>query len=199
MQLKALYGRNLPNYNALFLGHHDALAAGGEHVTAAAAEAFEAFGFGQAHVNHPRLVLFGSVGSLLKAEDAFFEALNRLPFTTYINIGIESVDAATLAAIGKPLSVAAVRAAFEKMQALNRCLRNITITANFLTGDPLSPEHHRALAALLAGADPDPPGKGAVYLSPFAGPQDGNALLKTFFEIKQASRLPVYIYLIQRL
>jgi hypothetical protein len=53
--------------------------------------------------------------------------------------------------------------------------------------------------ALLGGVASAPAGKGAVYLSPFAGQPDGPALLETFFEIKKQSRLPVLIYLIQRL
>lgn len=44
-QLKAFYGRNLENYNALFLGNHDALAAGDELIYLAAAEASTSFGF----------------------------------------------------------------------------------------------------------------------------------------------------------
>ena len=42
-QLKDFYGRNLENYNALFLGNHDALAAGEELISMAAAESFAAF------------------------------------------------------------------------------------------------------------------------------------------------------------
>ncbi|MCP3952627.1 MAG: radical SAM protein [Desulfobacterales bacterium] len=197
--LKTLYGRNLPNYNSLFLGQHDALAAGPERICTAAAEAFAVFGFADAHIHQPRLFMFGSVDSLLRAGDALFASLDRLPFKTHINIGLESVDADTLAALGKPLEVTGIRSAFDKMLSINRSCDNIEITANFLIGDPLSPDHHQALADLLANVAPVPPGKGAVYISPYAGQQDGAALLETFYAIKNTSRLPVYIYLIQRL
>ncbi len=199
LELKTLYGRNLPNYNSLFLGHHDALAAGQERICSAAAEAFEAFGFATANIRQPRLFMFGSVDSLLRAGKALFETLEQLPFSTHINIGLESVDPKTLVHIGKPLKVARVRAAFEKMLAVNRTFDTIEISANFLIGEPLSKNHHQALTELLSGVDPGPPGKGAVYLSPLAGRQEGNALLDTFFSIKNNSRLPVFIYLIQRL
>ena len=46
-----------PKYGALFLGHHDALAAGAERVAAAALEAHEAFGFSSRAVR-PSLFLF---------------------------------------------------------------------------------------------------------------------------------------------
>jgi len=197
--LKTLYGRNLPNYSALFLGQHDALAAGQERICTAAAEAFEMLGFAKAHIRQPRLFMFGSVDSFLRTQDALFETLDRLPFKTHINIGLESVDAKTLAAIGKPLKVADIRSAFDKLLSVNRAFDNIETTANFLIGPPLSPDHHQGLKDLLEGVEAAPPGKGAVYLSPFAGRQDGAALLETFFEIKNASSLPVFIYLIQRL
>jgi len=197
--LKALYGQDLPNQNSLFLGHHDALAAGQERICTAAAEAFDAFGFADANISHPMLFMFGSVSALLKAKGALFEALDRLPYTTHINIGLESLDAGTLANIGKPLEVTDIQAAFAKMLALNATFTSIEITANFLIGAPLSQKHHERIVNLLSSVEPIRPPKGAVYLSPYAGQPDGTALLKTFFEIKHASRLPVFVYLIQRL
>jgi len=198
--LKDFHGRNLQNYNALFLGNHDALAAGADRVCMAASEAFNAFDIGNANIGYPRLFVFGSVDSFLKAGDTLFENLDRLPFFTHINIGLESVDAETLAEIGKPLTVADVHAAFRKMTDVNRSYENIEVTANFLLGDTLSPYHHQSLADLLGNVSDILPGKGAVYLSPLAGQhQESDELLQSFFEIKNKSRLPVFIYLIQRL
>ncbi len=197
--LKTLYGCNLQNYNSLFLGHHDALAAGEDRVCMAASEAFHAFDLENANLSHPRLFMFGSVDSFLKAGDTLVENLDRLPFYTHINIGLESIDADTLVNIGKPIKVADVHAAFMKMMDINRTCENIEVSANFLMGDPLSPEHHQSLADLLGSVSDIPTGKGAIYLSPLAGHQKGDALLQSFFEIKNRSRFPVYIYLIQRL
>ena len=97
-------------------------------------------------------------------------------------------------------------AAFNRMIQLSRELANVEISANFLVGDPLSEAHHDALADLLQSAVPDAPaqsprsgGKGTIYLSPLKGRQDNIALTQRFYRIKRQSRLPVYLYLIQRL
>lgn len=197
--LKDFYRRNLGNYNALFLGNHDALGAGDDLICMAASEAFDDFYFANAHLENPKLFMFGSVASLLKARDGFLRKLDALPFYTYINIGLESVDAPTLAGINKPVEIGSVRDAFEKMLEINREYPNIEVTANFLLGEQLSVEHHGALAELLRNAPVPARRKGAIYLSPLQGNQGRDALLQSFFEIKKASRLPVYIYLIQRL
>jgi hypothetical protein len=197
--LKDFYDRNLGNYNALFLGNHDALAAGEELICTAASEAYRIFEFGTSQFNkNPLLFLFGSVDSLINAGNAFLQKLNSLPFYTYINIGFESADPPTLAHIRKPLEVNKIRDAFQKMLEINRNYANIEITGNFLMGEQFSPEHNQSLAELLSSV-PDPYTKGAVYLSPLMDSRKRLELLKLFFEIKKQSRLPAYIYLIQQL
>jgi len=221
----------LGNYKALLLGDHDALGAGDELICMAASEAIKVLG-----LKNPILFLFGSVDSLLKAKNELLAELNHLPFYTYINIGFESMDASTLASINKPLEISKIRDAFQKMLEINRDYANIEITANFLLGEQLAPDHNRSLAELL-GSVPDPfNSKGAIYLSPLMngeatrpkgrgfpvrnnglfntapldpalkgvarGEQSGQKrreLIQAFFEIKNQSRLPTYIYLIQRL
>lgn len=196
-QLKAFYGRNLENYNALFLGNHDALAAGEEVICMAASESIEAFGFGTSSKN-ARLFLFGSVDSLLRSGNGLFEKLSRLPFYTYINVGFESVDALTLAYIHKPLEPIKVRQAFRKMLEINSTFANIEVTGNFLLGEQLSFDHYQSLTRLLNDI-PSPCGKGTVYLSPLKNSPHKRELLPKFYEIKDQSRLHTYIYLIQRL
>ncbi len=198
-QLKTFYGRNLENYNALFLGNHDALGAGDETIFMAVSEAVKAFGFAEPRTKTPMLFLFGSVDSLLKAGDEFIAELNRLPFYTYINIGLESVDAPTLAHIHKPLDSSKIREAFGKMLEINRTFANVEITANFLLGKELSPDHYQSLAELLHDAPVPSRGKGAIYLSPLKDSPKKRELLPLFFEIKKQSRIATYIYLIQRL
>ena len=198
-RLKEFYGANLKNYNALFLGNHDALAAGGEIICWAAAEALRAFEFQNAYINNPTLFMFGSADSLLKADFGLFEALNRLPYYTYINIGLESADADTLRRLEKPLTPRRIKAAFETMIAVNRSYHKIEITANFLLGGSLPAGHREALIALIHGRFAKSYSKGAVYLSPFGPEKDKDGLLATFLELKNLSRVPVYIYLIQRL
>jgi Radical SAM superfamily len=198
-QLKILYGRNIENYNALFLGNHDALAAGGESIHMAVSEAGKAFGFGDPRTRTPMLFFFGSVDSLLKSKNQLFETLNCLPFYTTINIGFESIDPKTLAFIRKPLSTSKVSEAFKKMREINAAYTNIEITGNFLIGKTLSTEHYQSLAELLGNASDPSAGKGAIYLSPIKDSPGKRELLPQFFEIKNQSKLQTYIYLIQRL
>jgi hypothetical protein len=198
-ELTAFYGPNLKNYNALFLGNHDALAAGKELIRWSAMEAYKAFGFKDAHISGPALFLFGSVDSLLNAADDLFEALNRLPFYTYINIGLESADSATLAHIRKPLETRKIEAAFMKMIELNRSFLNLEITANFLIGSRLSQGHYESIVDLVHDRLERFYSKGGIYFSPLDVRADAPGLLQKFFELKSSCRLPAFIYLIQRL
>jgi len=198
-QLKTLYGANLANFNALFLGNHDALAAGNKLICLAAEEACQSFGFVEAHVKNPTLFLFGSVDSLLDAGNSLFESLNRTPFRTYINIGLESADPTTLAAIKKPLAKYKIVDAFQKMLAINRTYLNIEITANFLIGNRLPSGHYRALTDMVRSQLDRFYSKGGIYLSPLNSSCNYRELLHTFGNIKNLSRLPTYLYLIQRL
>ena len=198
-RLKTFYGGNLGNYNALFLGNHDALAAGWDLLGMAAVEAYKTFDFERSHVKNPTLFFFGSADSLLAAADKMFEALNRMPFYTYINIGLESADAVTLSQINKPLGLDQVKGAFQKMLDVNRRYPNIEITANFLLGDSLAPAHDAALIELIRSCLNRFYSKGAIYLSPLNSSRNRLALLRRFVEIKAKSRLPTYLYLIQRL
>jgi len=198
-KLKFFYGRNLENYNAIYLGNHDALAAGSELICMTVEKAGKAFTLPGTRIKTPLLFLFGSVDSLLRSKNELFEKLSCLPFYSYINIGFESADPSTLASIGKPLSAAKVRAAFEIMHEINTGYKNIEITGNFLIGKTLSNEHYHALCKLLGEAPSAPNGKGVIYLSPIKGSPKKRELLQLFFKIKNQSQLPVYIYLIQRL
>ena len=145
------------------------------------------------------LFLFGSVDSFLHATDRLFHRVNDLPFYTYINLGLESVDSETLTVIKKPVASDAAREAFRKMNSVNRQYENIEVTANFVLGDRLPKTHDTALAELLRNGVDRTYSKGAVYISPLGAISNRRETLKRFFEIKNLSRLPVFIYLIQRL
>jgi hypothetical protein len=198
-RLKGLYARNIENYNGLYLGNHDALAAGEDLIGFAASEAFSEFGLGGPRRMTPLLFLFGSVHSLLKSEDKLFTKLNHLPFHTYINIGLESIDAPTLAYIGKPVDELKVHEAFNKMLHINATHNNIEVTANFVVGKGLSHQHYQSLKELLREAPVTSRGKGTIYLSPLKDSPKKRELLPLINEIKEQSRIPVYVYLIQRL
>jgi len=198
-QLKAFYGHNLENYYALFLGNHDALEAGDELICLAASEAYKTFGISDKRKITPMLFLFGSVNSLLKSENRLFEKLSHLPFYTYINIGFESIDKPTLKFIGKPVVESKVLEAFQKMIDVNAAFANIEVTGNFLMGETLLSKHYQSLAELLRNASVPSNGKGTIYLSPLKDSPKKRELLPQFYEIKNQSQIPVYIYLIQRL
>ncbi len=147
----------------------------------------------------PFLFLFGSVHSLLKAENQLFDMLNQLPFYTYINIGLESIDTPTLVFIGKPVDDPRVHEAFKKMLNINATYKNIEVTANFIIGKGLSAEHYQSFTELLGDTPVTSSGKGAIYLSPLKDSPKKRELLPLINEIKEHSKIPVYIYLIQRL
>lgn len=198
-RLKDFYGRNIENYSGLYLGNHDALAAGEDLISDSASEAYSAFGLGRPGGITPLLFLFGSVHSLLKSGNGLFERLNQLPFYTYINIGMESNDTPTLAHIGKPLDESYVCEAFKKMLDINATYKNIEVTANFLIGKGLSDEHYQSLKTLLRDTSVASHDKGTIYLSPLKDSPKKRELLPLISNIQEQSKMPVYTYLIQRL
>lgn len=198
-KLQAFYGADIGNYNGLFLGNHDGLAAGHDRIQEAAAEAYEAFRFETAYMKDPSLFLFGSVDSLLKADKTLFKSLNCLPFYAYINIGLESADPATLKYLNKPVDREKIEAAFARMVDINRNYPKIEVSANFIMGGGLAPGHYGSIMELIRDRLNGFYSKGAVYLSPLMSNPGGQELQQTFMKIKNMSRLPVYLYLIQRL
>jgi hypothetical protein len=197
--LKTFYGPNLQNLNAIFVGDHDALAAGGELIAFAAESAHEAFGFERPHGGTPSLFLFGSAGSFLKSGDATFERLEALPYKVYINLGLESFDDPTLKQLGKPITPAMVKESLLKMVAVNERYPSVEVTANFLLGTTFTDDHRDALVDLLSNLPENAGNKGCVYLSPLVETQRREEVLPMFHEIKERSVLPAYVYLIQRL
>ncbi len=197
-RLKEFYRDNLVNYKALFLGNHDALAAGPGPVLFGARQAYEEFGFA-GRKTPPYLFLFASVGSLLKADESFFEELNSLRYRTYINIGLESVDSATLEMLGKPITPKQVRAAFARILRLNGKYKNVDITANFVIGDALKPAHVESLKDLLGSVPVSDIHRTVFYLSPLKNSSRKRELLPLVREIQNCCKFTILLYLIQRL
>jgi len=200
--LKAFLGPDLRNYNALFLGQHDALAAGAGQIESAALAAYHSLGFENSVMKKPTLFLFGSVDSLLSSKESLFRSLNGMPFFTYINVGLESADAGTLRLLGKPLSDGSVRDAFARMLDVNRNYDRMEVSANFVIGPDLPPGHLPSMVELASSGRAL--GKGSIYISPIvrngaSGREEQRALLAQFDRIKAGSALPSYLYLIQRL
>jgi Radical SAM superfamily len=199
LQLKALYDKDLTNYNAIFLGEHDGLNAPMDLILYAARTAHEAFGFDQSYMKKPMLYFFGSVDALLHADDSLFDRLNQLPFHTCINIGLESADDKTLSLLGKPVAAQRVKKAFGKIQAINQQFARVEMTCNFVMDRDLPASHNQTLLDLVRGSLNRSSPKGSVYLSPLQFGNPSREVLFDFYHLKTQSRLPMFLYIIQRL
>jgi len=202
--LRVLYDGEIGELNALFLGNHDGLRAGADRIEFAALRAYERLELGRACRKDAWLFLFGSVDTLTRAGEDLFRRLDRLPYQTWINVGLESPDPQTLAFLGKPVSREDVEAALARMVEINARYERLEVSANFVLGGQLPAGHMPALTKLLSETPGRTPAKGAVYLSPLrSGRKPGTAERKKFLDVfrkvKFRSRLPAYLYLIQRL
>jgi hypothetical protein len=202
--LKALYGDNLKNYSALFLGQHDALYAGKELLEFTALKAYEILELNKSFMKEPRLFIFGSPDSLVASGDIIFDSLNKLPYETYLNIGLESFDPDTLKRLQKPVDISIVTCAFERMLEINRRYEKIEVSANIVFGNELPANHFHSFIKFVLERRDRFHGKGIFYLSPLINGnpisrEERRVLYRKFKEWKFKSRLPVFIYLIQRL
>lgn len=197
--LKAFYAEDLPNYNSLFLGEHDALNAPGELILFAARKALEGLDFDNSFMKNRYLFMFGSVDSFLDKSEDFFDTLNTLGYFTYINIGLESADQKTLKGLGKPITANQVQKAFRKIQTINSKMINMEITCNFVMGDRLSRDHYTSFLELARNGFKRPTPKGTIYLSPLEFGKPSREKVVDFNRIKTLSRVPTFLYIIQRL
>lgn len=198
-QLKRFYDQDILNYNSIFLGQHDALFAGTGLIEYAATQSYEILELKNSIIKAPKLFLFGSVDSMFRADASLFEMLNQLPFETFINIGLESADPATLAQIEKPLNREKVTRAFKQMMAINKKYSKIEISANFLYGADLPETHMPSILELTRNQLDHFHSKGTIYFSPLENIGSIQEVKNKFTEFKMLCRMPVYIYLIQRL
>jgi hypothetical protein len=197
--LKKFYKDDICNYNSIFLGMHDALNAGRELIEFSAENAYQIFKIEHSNMKDPKLFLFGSVDSLLDASENLFETINKMPFYTYINIGMESSDQQTLDLLKKPVSAKKVERSFDRMLDINKRYGNVEITANFVMGEGLPEAHFDSISNLTAGRLDHFFSKGCIYLSPLSSDRSTKDLQRKFVELKNISRLPTFVYLIQRL
>ena len=199
IELKQWLDKDVINFNALFLGEHDALNAPCDLIITTIQDAFDAFEFQSSYMKENFLFMFGSVDSFLNTEKTFFDSLNCLPFQTFINIGLESYDQATLDLLGKPLTQNQVGQAFEKVQTINDTFPNIEITCNFVMDDTLPDSHYEALMTLIRASVNRTKPKGCIYLSPLKFGCPSRQVLYDFYKLKALSRFPTFLYMIQRL
>lgn len=197
--LRELYGRELINYNALFLGEHDALHAGRSVLVSAAERAASVLKLRDSVMRGCSIFLFGSADSFLQAEEELFRELNALGCAVYINLGLESADQETLDGLGKPLTTEKVEASFTRLLEVNEHYGNVEVTANFLMGERLPEGHYPAFLRLARESLDHPRSKGTLYLSPVMPVHAPRRLLYEFNQLARLSRLPTYLYTIQRL
>lgn len=198
-RLKELFATDLVNFNSIFLGQHDALHCDQELIRSAIEKAQQVLGLAHSYLDGCNTYLFGSVGSLLAAPSTLFDSLEALPGSIYINIGLESADQQTLDSLNKPVRAGDVSAAFGEIQSINSRYPSIEITANFVTDPELPDSHYRALLSLIRDSIEAPKDKGCVYLSPLRFDDPSRARLFDFYKLKRLSRVPLFMYTIQRL
>ena len=198
MCLKQLYGRDLSNYNSLFLGEHDALQTSSERILFSIDTACKEFNLDHSYLTGTNIFLFGSVSSLLNKSDDFFRRLVESGAMTYINIGLESADQQTLDRIGKPLTEKLVQEAFWRSQDINDRFPLVEITANFLMDENLPENHYKKILQLIREEQIHVKPKGSIYFSPLTFDRPSRSRLFEFNRIKIQSRLPTYLYIIQR-
>ncbi len=197
-RLKQLYGRDLANYNSLFLGEHDALQTSSERILFSIETACKKFDLGHSYTAGTNVFLFGSVTSLLNTPDNFFQQLAESRVMTYINIGLESADQKTLDKIGKPLTEKLVQEAFWRGQDINDRFSSVEITSNFLMDENLPENHYKKILELIREQQVHVKPKGSIYFSPLTFDRPSRSRLFEFNRIKIQSRLPTYLYIIQR-
>ncbi len=202
-QIKSIryyYGPDLVNFNSVFLGQNDALAAGLDRVIQAAWMAWEHLGLGDSYHPGPRLFMFSGAEALLSLDARAVSALNSLPYSSvHVNVGLESLDEATLQFLGKPLTARTAWRCLEKALELNTPPGPLEISLNFVAGDSLPHAHWDILARALCQKSPRPY-KGAVYISPLKGEvKDPRRLRRYILQLKANSFWPVFLYLIQGL
>ncbi len=198
-QLKNLLGPDLINFNALFLGQHDALNGDAGHICYAVSQAHANLNLSHSYISGSSTYLFGSVDSLLNAQESLFEDLEGLPGTIFINIGLESADQATLDMLEKPIMARDVETAFDRAQQINSSYHSIEISLNFVTDPDLSSTHYDRMLNLIRNRIDARKEKGCVYLSPLRFGEPSRARLFDFYKLKRLSRLPLFMYTIQRL
>jgi hypothetical protein len=197
--LRDYFGPNLVNYNSVYLGQHDTLAAEPDDIIFAAEKAYEVFRLEHSYMIGPKIFLFGSGESLLNMTKDFWDRLNLLPYYSYINIGLESFDEDTLKYLKKPVSSAEAVKAFHQMLVINRNYDRLEVTANFILGEQLPAGHYSTLLAHTGENLGKHQSRGCIYLSPLKGSRNTRELLARFREIKQRSRMDTFLYIIQRL
>lgn len=201
-ELREFFSHDISNYNSLFLGQHDALNSSVDMIEYAAKYGFNSLDIKNSNIYGANMFLFGSVDSMINSDYEVFERINRLPFMTYINVGLESADQETLDMLGKGISNEAVEKAFAKITEINRRHEKIEVSSNFIFGDALPEGHINSFFRLMEKTFSHAFHKGAVYFSPLINGKDNEwkrRIKREFLRLKAGIPVPAFLYLIQRL
>ena len=197
--LRDYFGPELMNYNSVVLGQNDALASGRDTLEYAARMAYDELKLAESWHNGSNLYLFGGVPTLLETGEDVFRMFNELPYSNiFVNIGLESPHEPTLDFLGKPQTRRDVLSAFKKLQRINMAYSKMNISCNFMIGDDLPREHIEGVRELLGSVETRML-KGTAFISPLEGHSSHRLTRNDFTKIKIAARMPVYLYLVQRL
>ena len=194
--LRQFFKGDLANMGGIFLGEHDALAAGVERVVEAAGACLPLLNDVASMADRPALFLFGSPDALVSVPDAGWKALDRLPFKVWINTGIESLDEGTLDHLGRPTSLPLITEAVRRADEVVRRHGNISISLNMVIGAGLPAAHDLSLTRFVASRNAQ---SAPIYLSPLKGETSRQSAMHGFIDLKRISRAPLFLYLLQRL
>ncbi len=175
--LREFFGKDLANWNGVFLGQNDALACSPVTIECAIEAATRILEVKQSCITPPSIFMFASVKSVTGARDALFDLLSDSGFRCFINVGFESFHDPTLKQLQKPVDAGQVREAAERVLELSCTRKNLTISGNFVLGTGMS-ERHLELIADFMSTDSEA-GKMPLYLSPLVGERNIGSLLRT--------------------
>ena len=192
--LKAWFGRDLVNYPVLFLGQHDALSCDISLLEEAAHMAYEALSLKDNCFSTSRLIMFASPLSVSQKTTGEFKRLERLPFDAiHINVGIESLDGATLSLIGRPFDLGLIKQALCKIDEVHSSTEKIMFSTNFLISPSFPCGHVESLKEYLNMERPLK--KGMAFISPLMGEyKNVGEVKREVFKLKAGASIPAYLY-----
>ncbi len=172
-------------FKGVFLGNQDALGVSDELIFYAIALVREKMPWIK------NVFLFASADSFLNKGMSFFSHLEESGLNYFINVGIESVDEATLALLKKPVAKDVVMAAWHFINLINQKFPRLEISLNILVNQGLPRSHWADLFELLHEEKPFP--KGTIYLVPFDEPI-GRYFFNKAKAVRMATKRPVRVY-----
>jgi len=169
-------------------------AAGPELLAAALRELPQRLGLGDGWVQGLEVFLFGSPQSLSAWQDDDLAALAGPETRIHLNIGLESLDQATLEQLKRPVDAATCLATLERLLRLSRSQPHIEASVNLLVGEGLPATHLPRMETVLRHLPARTPGQIRIYLSPLAGACAPSAARTAIRRLQGLTRLEILAY-----